>query len=152
MLLIDGITKQDRRNRVRELADVDTMVLAYTDPSKPEYKTEEQYDTEAMNLDFLEQFPTYKDYVNNPLDRKIENADDIALSMMQETKSSRTTITVSNLLTSVLIRLGIGDDTNSNIAREQRELITEIISAKNDKLPEQNKVYIMKTVGGKIIK
>lgn len=152
MLVIDGITPQNRRDRVRELADIDDMILT-RDPKDDDYLTEEEYDTKSQtDNDFLVQFPTYTDFLNDPLDRKIQNADDIAKSMMQEDQVNRTTLTVSNLLTSVLIRLGIGDDTNSNIAREQRELITEIISAKNDKLPSQNKVFIMKTTGGRYIK
>ena len=106
MLLITGITAQDRRDSVRELADVST-----------------------------------KSYDDTSLDRKIENADAIAQALLQQTTPDNNMLSISNIQSAILIRIGIGGTENEGAVQELRETSKRIIQSINAQAPEQGAEY-----------
>lgn len=118
MITSTDITEATRRQNVRELANISSLTLT---------------DTE--------------------LDIKIENADAISQtyfgvdSVSGSEDFARNLITVSNLITSVLIRQGLGGADNVQIAKDQTETYKRIVAAHNKIEPEQSGVNMAKTGG-----
>ena len=112
MLLITGITAQDRRDSVRELADIST-----------------------------------KSYNDSQLDRKIENADEIAKTLLQRSTADADLINVSNIQTALLIKAGIADSENNESVRELRETSKRLVQSANGSAPEQTAEYTGSTNG-----
>lgn len=115
----DIITEDTRRKTVRELAAISSV--------------------------------TYDD---DELDARIENADQISKTYFNVSTELtgdepffRNLITVSNLITSVLIRQSIGGSDNTAVAKDQAMLYKSIVNAQNQKEPEQGGQILERTAG-----
>ena len=92
---------------------------------------------------------------DDTLDEKIKSWDEVARTYfgVQQIDLSgtepyfRNLVTVSNLLTSVAIRQGLGGSMNISVAKEQITQYMSIVSAQNRKAPEQGEAAIKKTSG-----
>lgn len=115
----DVITEEIRRKTIRELADISSAT-----------------------------------FDNDELDARIENADQISKTYFNanseltgEEDYFRNLITVSNLITSVLIRQGLGGGDNIAVAKDQTVMYRSIVNAQNKKEPEQGQEIMTKTAG-----
>ena len=80
-----------------------------------------------------------KSYSDTQLDAKILNGDDLAQTWLQEDTASRTLITLSNIITAKLIRMGIGGTENTEAVRQLNDMAAKIVTTYNEKGDSQNK-------------
>ena len=120
MLVSAEITAEERRNNVRDLADI--SLATFTD-------TELDYRIKNADDVALSYFQVSADDLtgNEPYFRNL--------------------ITVANLIASTLIRQGLGGIDNTTVAKEQGIMYRSIVSAYNKKEPSQSVEGIGKTGG-----
>ena len=121
ILTSDAITADNRRARIRELADITSVTI---------------------NDGTLDERIEYWDEVAKTYFQLQGQTPDPAADYF------RNLITVANLLTSVSIRQSLGGTDNMLIAKDQTTLWRSIINAQNEREAEMGEFKIIRTAGG----